>query len=106
MALPVFYVFDICFNRFLQKLAETAALGIDSEVSGAWLELKHSQHTPLPREWPDACDASVGQREIQWQCSYIHSALVVVDNSVGKLYWSGSTVYSSKKVLLLNILKC
>lgn len=45
MALPVFYVFDICFNRFLQKLArETAALGIDSEDSGAWLELKHS-HT-------------------------------------------------------------
>lgn len=42
MALPVFYVFDICFNRFLEKLArETAALGIDGEDSGAWLELNH-----------------------------------------------------------------
>lgn len=52
MALPVFYVFDICFNRFLQKLA--AALGIDSEDSGSWLELKQphaftSRMTRCPR---------------------------------------------------------
>lgn len=106
MALLVFYVFDICFNRFLQKLArETEALGIDSEDSGAWLELKHphaltleNEQMPVMPQWVKGkCSDNALPYTAHKQCLTARGGKMA-----GELYLSGRKIQPK---MYLNVLK-